>query len=295
MNLRRIGDIAKELQTDDLKLKIYRQIEGFVHKYHTHYFPHFKGELNDLVADIFEEFCRPKKHRNGETFSELDRLDISKVGGGNWTGSDDKAIATYTKRYVIARLIDKERSDKREVNADENYDEKRGRLTLDRAARGGKNTNGMDVDSGNEGAYVANINTTFYDLMEDPVALKKAKRTLLNDPDKVKRIQYLAKHYHDKLDPDVINFIDNLVGLPEEPLVAPKEEIKTDLKGVLGSNVEVVSYKLQNRPALKVKFPDKEAQLAAKDKQEQVINSMKEDGYEFYKAQGPNWYFFAVQ
>lgn len=305
-NKTKIADIAKDLQTDELKLKIYRQIEKFVYKYHNRYFPHFKGDVKDLIVDIFTEFCRPKKHRNGETFSELDRVDPSAVGGGNWTGDDEKAIATYVQRYVVARLIDKERnsvkitrdeegnitSKVRETRASENYDEDKGGLTLDRAVQGGKRSSG-DPDA-MAGAYEENINYRFYDLMDNPQAIKNARKALVNNPKQLKYIKSLLKHYDDKLDPEVKEFIVKLIGEEEEASVEVEStsEVQQEISNFLGEGVKISNYKLQNRPAVKMTFSDKDAMEAAKDKKSQVIEQMDKDGYEFYKSHGSNWYFF---
>ncbi len=291
----KIKDVAKELQTSDFKMMIYRQIEKFVYKNQKHYYPHFKGELHDLIVDLFTKFCEPKKHRNGETFSELDRVDPGKVGGGKWTGDNEKAIATYVQRYVIARLIDLERTDKKEVSISENYDEKNPGLTVDRAARGGKNPTGGEEDG--PGAYEENINYQFYDLMDNPQAIKNARKFLVENPAQVKRIRSLAKHYDDKLDPEVKEFITKLLGEEEEQEKVSSNitEVQKDIEGLLGEGVKVSRYFLQKKPAVKVVFSDKDAMKAAEDKKDSVISLMSNEGYEFYKAHGANWYFFKKQ
>lgn len=127
MNLNKVIDVSKDEQTDDLKKQVYSLIRQFVYKNQVHYHPHFKGDRDDLVSDLFTEFLTDKTHRNGEVFSELDRFDPKKMGG-------DKAynrLASYVKNFVVKSLIDAERTDKREVNYAEKYDEETGTPTVD--------------------------------------------------------------------------------------------------------------------------------------------------------------------
>lgn len=294
--------------SEEFKLLVHKQIKQFVYKYQRRYYPHFTGEIDDLVSDIFTEFCQKKKHRNGETFSELDRVDVSKVGNGFWTGSEEKALATYTQRFVMHTLIDYERKDKQEVSATENYEEGSGKATLDRLARvrGNRNIDGEDVG----GAYQENINYKFYDLMDNPIALKRAKQGLINNPEQIGYILYLLKHYIDKLDADVVKFIVKMVEdvylrTPEEAQIANEKKLK-NAASVLPTNLaeELLSlvpeepeqetlelgnakfhiYKLQGRAAAKVEPNGEDTN--------EIINYMTDHDYSLYRNFRGLLYFF---
>lgn len=289
MNIKKIADVAEAQQTDELKLLIYRQIQQFVYKYQPRYYPSYSGDINDLALNIFEEFCRKKKHRNGEVFSELDRMDPSVVGNGQWTGDERKAIATYTQRFVTHSLIDAARLDKHEVTASENYDERHAGLTLDRAVSGQRKQSAGD-DGMVGGAYVENINNTFYDLMENEVALANAEKAMKVNPDKAKYILRLVKHYGDRLDPEVKEFAEKLASK-----YAPVEQKKSKampkfdeeaVKALTGANI--VKQPLQNRPALKLEFATRD-ELNAVDLDK--LNSLL-DPFEFYTKRGNNLYYF---
>ena len=133
MSLKKITDLDKSLQTDELKIKVYHLIKQFVHKNQVRYHPHFRGEKEDLISGIYANFTVPKKHRNGQVFSELDRFDYEAIGTKDF--DLDTKLASYVQNYVVSRLIDYERSDKREVNYDTSYDEESGNLSLDYIAR----------------------------------------------------------------------------------------------------------------------------------------------------------------
>lgn len=280
--LRRIQDIAQSQQTEELKRVIYDQIEKFVFKYHRRYYPHFKGEIRDLAADIYEMFVRPKKHRDGTVFSELDRVDPDKVGGGEWTGDFNKALATYTQRYTIMRLIDMERSDKREVRVSEDYDEENGGPTVDRIVK--RN----NPENETEGAYKESKGFSFFELMDNPQAIKNAKKFLVNNPDQVSNIRRLQKHYADKLSPEVNDFINTILGEDEDP---NSTGIAAQVESVLGESAKVSKYKLQGLPAVKISFPSKEDMNEAEPLRSEVESILSEDGYKPYKVQGSNWYY----
>lgn len=320
---RKIKDMKAEEQTEEMLMEVYKQIKQFVYKYQPRYYKQYQGDVNDLVADIFADFCKPKKHRNGEVFSELDRVDVSKVGNGEWKGSAEKALATYTQRFVMHSLIDYSRSDKGEIHAAENYDENTGKPTLDRLknGRGNRNIDGDDVG----GAYQEDINYKFYDLMDNPQALKNAKRMLINNPEQIGYILYLLKHYADKLEPDVKKFIVNMVEsvylkvpedpsldrrlkaaakampddlkehleslLPEESELNSKDEVSFD--GAVPKGSTVVKQKLQGKPGIRV-TPPYEA-FANIEELDRTKAELEKLGYKYYRSFKGNWYFFANQ
>lgn len=129
MRFRRIKivDLDKSKQTDEIKKEVYDLIKQFVYKNQKRYYPHFQGEIDDIVYNLFAEFLEQKTHRNGEVFSELDRFDPGKIGGD----AKYNKLATYVKTFVVKSLIDAERTDKRETKYTEKYDEETGDLSLD--------------------------------------------------------------------------------------------------------------------------------------------------------------------
>lgn len=285
MNLSKLKilDVAKELQTDAFHKKVFNQIEQFVLKYQKRFYPHFKGALYDLAMDLYMEFFAIKKHRNQEEYSEADRLDISKVGGGEWSGTDDKAMATYIRTFVWHRLIDKERTHKEELNAAENRDEDGG-ATLDYLAN----------KSGVSGAEDYN----FFALMDDPEAVNIAIEKLKKNPEQLKKIARLYKHYNDKLPEDIKQFIENLIGSVR---VLPKEV--NEVKELLQPYAEVKEHKLQGEPAIKIIFKDsdalKEFDRELSIEEDSVYESLRDKvnsllelvGYDFYKNSGLTVYF----
>jgi len=92
----------------------------FVWKYHTRYYPHFKGDLDDLISDFFLEFLTPKSRVSGKEQSLLDKFDPKVT-----------TLPYLVKVSVIRKLIDRERTDKKELNYTEKYDETTGDLSLD--------------------------------------------------------------------------------------------------------------------------------------------------------------------
>lgn len=118
--LSRVCDMAKEDQTDQVKEELYKLTQQFVYKYWRKYYPAYKGDVEDLVSDMYLEFLTPKSRIKGKEESLLDKFDPS--------------ITTlpYVVKVAVQRmLIDKSRKDKGEKNYAEDYDEETGRLTLD--------------------------------------------------------------------------------------------------------------------------------------------------------------------
>lgn len=318
----KVSDVRSEEQTEELMNLVYKQIKQFVYKYQPRYYRQYQGELGDLVSDIFTDFCRPKKHRNGEVFSELDRVDTEKVGNGQWTGSKEKALATYTQRFVMHSLIDYSRSDKGEVHASENYNENEGKPTLDRLknGRGNRNIDGEDVG----GAYQEDINYKFYDLMDNPQSLKNAKKMLISNPEQIGYILYLLKHYADKLEPDVKKFIVNMIEavylkVPQDPALdrklkaaakvmpddlkehlesllpeeseSSKTDIGTDLSSVVPEGSNVTKQMLRGKPALRITPPADT--FANADTFATTKEALEKLGYTYYRSYKGNWYFFS--
>lgn len=320
MNLKRISTSrivdATKKEEEAYKLKIYEMINKFVLKYHEHFYPHYKGDVYDLTLDIFTNYCAPKKHRNGEVFSELDRFDASKVGGGNWTGTEDQALATYVQRYVKNRLIDMERTDHQEVNATETFDPNNPSLTLDRAARGGRKSSEESEDGivgSSSGAFTANDPSVVglsgqsasnlagvLSLLDDEDNWYRARDIFdeMSDEDKahVARMYKLYRSKESDLHPKIIEFMDDLLknydGASKTKSTPTQKATSAKSNDTLASapNATIVNYKLQGRPAVKVVFADKAAREAADFSA--IVSEMESRGCELYKPVGAAIYFF---
>lgn len=120
MKLKRIVDLTKDQQTDKVKTELFNLVQQFVWKYHTRYYPHFKGELDDLIYDIYIQLMTPKSREDGKEESLLDKFN-----------PETTSLPNVVKTSVIRMMIDRERSDKQEMNYSEKYNEETGDLSLD--------------------------------------------------------------------------------------------------------------------------------------------------------------------
>lgn len=282
MNLQRVLDVAKDKQSDAFKQEIYEDIQSFVYKYHTRYYPHYKGELSDLVVEFYADFMRPKKHRNGEVYSEMDRFEPDKLGGSDWTADDSKKLAAYIQRFVWHRLIDRERTDKREVNYSETYNEETGDLSLDYLAK--------LIDEQDPGID---------ELVFTPKLVSQAKEAYANMPnDKKKEFLKLYESLKSTLPENMSTLLSEVVGEDTSADIksAPKSkasssevtEVIPDIKSAVG-NVQVDSYKLKGMGAVRVLFENKEdAKGADRSNVDSILGNL---GYEFYRAVGNAWYY----
>lgn len=116
----RVFDMDKSEQTDKVKTELYNLTLQFVRKYWRDYYPNYKGELEDLAMDMYEGFLTPKSRVKGKEETLLDKFDPNVT-----------TLPYLVKVSVQRGLIDAARSDKRESNYTEKYDDETGELSLD--------------------------------------------------------------------------------------------------------------------------------------------------------------------
>lgn len=110
----------KEEQTDQVKEELYNLTQMFVRAYQPRYYIQYKGLLEDLVMDFYIQFLTEKSRVKGKEQSLLDKFDPSIT-----------TLPYLVKVSVIRMLIDRSRSDKREISIDFKVDQY-GDLTLQR-------------------------------------------------------------------------------------------------------------------------------------------------------------------
>lgn len=120
MNLKKVYDMAVDLQTEDLKKELYELVRTFVYKYHTRYFPHYKGDLDDLVGNYYAEFLTPKSRVKGQEKSLLDIYDPSV-----------QTLPALVKVSVIRKMIDGERTYHPTLSFGNERDEETGDVAID--------------------------------------------------------------------------------------------------------------------------------------------------------------------
>lgn len=275
MRFRRIKivDLDKSKQTDEIKKEVYDLIKQFVYKNQKRYYPHFQGEIDDIVYNLFTEFLEQKTHRNGEVFSELDRFDPSKIGG------DVKynKLATYVKTFVVKSLIDAERTDKRETRYTEKYNEETGDLSLDflinKVAE--KDTQVDEIEFSDKDYRLAK---------EKFEALPKSAKNKFISSYKESR-SALSKNF--------VDLFDTLVEVEE-----PKNTIKepTILDTIKGFAPEGVTVNLQNiklGEAVRFQMPDKTPVNEFLDKEtlDTLTTNMQSLEYKPYVIRGNSLYF----
>lgn len=119
MNLRKISDIAKSEQTDALKQQVFNLVRQFVYKNRVHYHPHYQGDVNDLISDIYADIMTPKA-RHGEKESLLDKFNPEITN-----------LPYLVKQVVIRKLIDRERTFKPLKTYGNERNEETGDVSLD--------------------------------------------------------------------------------------------------------------------------------------------------------------------
>jgi len=282
MSIQKILDVARDKQSEEFKKEIFDDIQSFVYKYHARYYPHYKGELIDLVADIYADFVHPKKHRNGEVYSEMDRFDYSKIGGENWTADDSKRLAAYIQRFVWHRLIDRERTDKQETTYSETYNEETGELSLDYLAK-----------------LVDEPDSSIENLEFTPKLIAQAKESYASMPnDKKKEFLKLYESLKGNLPENMESLFKEVVGEDTASSIksAPKSKAASsevtnlipEIKEAVG-NVQVDSYKLKGVNAVRIIFPSKEE--AVSTDRTSVDSILSAIDYEYYRTSGAAWYY----
>lgn len=303
MDLKRfkIVDLDKSKQSDEIKTELLNMIKQFVFKYR-HYHPSFKGSFSELCWDLYVDFLKPKKHRNGEEYSELDRFDPGQMGGEDWKGilNEDlkKKLAAYVQRYVTHRLIDKERASKHEVTYDENFDVQ-GTVPLDLIA--------SDVpDEDDNWAVLSGLISRgqgLNDIVFTEEQKNKAKSVYQNMPLESK-IEFLKTYEQIKNQPqtpqNLKEFFAEVVGEDTyrgvaRQRVTPKQvkqvasdidPIREDIISATGAE-RVDAYKLQGKQAVRILF----SEPVDREGKEYVDNALKELGYNFYTARPKAWYY----
>lgn len=108
--IKRIYDISKEDQTDQLKYKVYTMVLPFVQKYQPRFYPQYRGDLKDLASQFYLDFMGGS---GGDKESLLDSYDPSV-----------SSLPYYVKIAVQRALIDESRTDKGEVSYDAYWNDK---------------------------------------------------------------------------------------------------------------------------------------------------------------------------
>ena len=281
MNFRRISDVSTEQQTEAFKKEIFEDIRLFVLKYQKHYYPAYKGELDDLIVDYYTEFTRPKKHRNGETFSEMDRFEYEKLGGENWTADDSKKLAAYIQRFVMGRLIDSARKDKGEKNYSERYNEETGELSVDFLAK-----------------LAAERDPQIEEIEVTPEMILEA-RDRYDEMDDKKKQEFLELYHEIKntISPNLRPLFKDIVG--EDTAESFKKSGKPTgpfadkLFEVLQVPIHTEKYKLQGSSALKIEFESGQDAKDLLDYKNLVQDILAKEGYNWYTQKGKYWYFKA--
>lgn len=181
----------------------YKYILDYVRKYHNRYYPSMPdGSIEDVAHDIYLKFVTPYKHRDGQTYSEVDRIDLNKLATGdeNWKGGNLTKYLAYLKMYTLHRMIEKEKyaqSHKTQLVAETSSnddDDKRQGPTLDKLSQQAKQLESAAID-----------------LVSDPDAVLQATRALANNPSRISYIERLIKHYGDRLDPRLVGVLNDMI------------------------------------------------------------------------------------
>lgn len=277
MNLKKIQDVSAEQQTEAFKMEIFEDIRLFVLKYQRRYYPAYKGELDDLVVDYYTEFTRPKKHRNGEVFSEMDRFQYEKLGGENWTADNSKKLAAYIQRFVMGRLIDSARKDKGEKNYSERYNEETGELSVDFLAKlaAERDPQLEDIEITPELILVAR------DAYDEMPADKKREFLEIYEDENTDIPENLKKFFKDIVGSDTLeSFMSNSSTGP----MADK------IQEVLGVPVHTERIRIQKVWGLKISFNSVEEARENYDRRDEVVAALGGKYNNFYTKRGNAWY-----
>ena len=277
MNLNKIKDVSAEQQTEAFKMEIFEDIRLFVLKYQRRYYPAYKGELDDLIVDYYTEFTRPKKHRNGEVFSEMDRFQYEKLGGENWTADNSKKLAAYIQRFVMGRLIDSARKDKGEKNYSERYNEETGELSVDFLAKlaAERDPQLEDIEITPELILIAR------DAYDEMPADKKREFLEIYEDENTDIPENLKKFFKDIVGSDTLeSFMNNSSTGP----MADK------IQEVLGVPVHTERIRIQKVWGLKISFNSVEEARENYDRRDEVVAVLDGKYNNFYTMRGNAWY-----
>ena len=277
MNLNKIKDVSAEQQTEAFKMEIFEDIRLFVLKYQRRYYPAYKGDLDDLIVDYYTEFTRPKKHRNGEVFSEMDRFQYEKLGGENWTADNSKKLAAYIQRFVMGRLIDSARKDKGEKNYSERYNEETGELSVDFLAKlaAERDPQLEDIEITPELILIAR------DAYDEMPADKKREFLEIYEDENTDIPENLKKFFKDIVGSDTLeSFMNNSSTGP----MADK------IQEVLGVPVHTERIRIQKVWGLKISFNSVEEARENYDRRDEVVDALDGKYNNFYTKRGNAWY-----
>ena len=278
----KISDVSKELQTDEMKMRLYNLVRQFVYKHQKHYYPHYTGDVEDLVHTIFVELMTPKSRIKGQEKSLLDRYDPDSMPAG-FTSEKDY-FANVVKSSTIRKLIDMERSDKREKTVSNNYDEKTGETTLDWLFN---KLNKPDEDL-SEVEFTPDTIFQLRDLYDEMPSRSKKKF-----------LEYFYENQED-LYPNFKNLFLDLIGedTPEnfkkgENVHKSKKEesaFASDIKNIEGlSETHIEEHRTSQGDAIRIIFPDRNSMTTVDvDALKEKMNSL---GYPNSKIRSNIWYF----
>lgn len=297
----KIADLKKEQQSDEIKVEVLNMIKQFLFKYRR-YHPSYKGTFSELAFQLYTDFLAPKKHRNGEVYSELDRFEPGEMGGEDWKGEVGetlkKKLAAYVQRFVVHRLIDLERKDKGEATYDENFDVA-GTVPLDLIA--------SDVpDEDDNWAVLSGLISKgqgLNDIVFTEEQKNKAKE-VYNNMSLEQKIEFLKTYEQVKNKPqtpqNLKDFFAEVVGNDTYRGMArqrstPKQikQASSDIDGIREDLItstgaeRVDAYKLQGKDAVRILF----SEPATHEGYESVDEALKELGYDFYTARPKAWYY----
>ena len=228
------------------------------------YYPHCKGTqeaLDDLITDIYTQFLTKKSRIKGNEQSLLDKWDPERL-----------PLPTLVKVSVIRMLIDRERTDKREINYAENYDEKTGELTLDFLAK--------KVAKEDE-------NIEEFQFTPDMIFLMRDKYDEMSPEEKQNFIE-MFRRVKSQLSPNFQKVFLDLIGKDIEM----KNPGGHDLEGKINEivpNASASEHKITGGVALKV-TPNSD-DYKNKEKFKELEEMLTSEGYKFHTQRSGHWYF----
>lgn len=98
--------MKKEEQTVEVKVRLYNLTLMFIKKYKWRYYKQYRGELEDLAMDFYEQFLTAKSREKGKEQSLLDKFDPSIT-----------TLEYLVKIAVQRMLIDRSRHDCRPIKS----------------------------------------------------------------------------------------------------------------------------------------------------------------------------------
>lgn len=269
MHMAKIADLKKEEQTDKIKTELYNLVRQFVYKYHTRYYPHYKGDLDDLVSEYYTQFLTPKSRIKGNEESLLDKFN-----------PEITSLPYLVKQSVIRKLIDGERTDKREKNYTEKYDEETGDLSLDFLVN-----------------QIAKPDTQIEDIEFTDKDVRRLKEKYNSLPQSAKdKFNKIYLESREALSKNFIDLFDNVVEKKDKPKNAEVSKIDSLLNTVKEFVPEGVSVNRQVVSAgetIRLQTPNKEPvkEFFSKEEINSLIEKFADLEYKPYVIRGNSIYF----